>query len=113
MGRLIRPKAWDIQNKVLDVQVTLDKLDVSIMRPGMSIKAKVVTATLDDCIAVPIKAIRTTAEGSVIKVKSETGWRERRVTLGDSNGAEVVIRDGLKPGERIADEFTKAHKGER
>jgi HlyD family secretion protein len=112
MGTLIRPKAWDIQNKVLDVQVTLDNLDVSIMRPGMSVKTKVVTATLDNCIAIPIKAIRTTADGSVVKVKSETGWTERKVMLGDSNGTDIVITDGLKPGERIASDFSKAHKGE-
>ena len=113
MGTLIHPKSWDIQNKVLDVQVTLDNLDISIMRPGMSVKTRIVTATLDNCIAVPIKAIRTTAEGSVIKVKSETGWIERRVMLGDSNGADIVITDGLKPGERIASDFSKAHKGEK
>lgn len=108
VGTLVRPKAWDIQNKILEVQIALDQLDISSMRPGMSAKAKIETSTLPDCIAVPMKAIRSTAEGSFIKVKTEGGWRERRVSLGDSNGVDVVITDGLRPGERVATDFSKA-----
>jgi HlyD family secretion protein len=108
VGTLVRPKAWDIQNRILEAQISLDELDTSIMRPGMSVKVKIETSTLPNCIAVPIKAIRTTSEGSLVKVKTDTGWRERRVTLGDSNGAEVVILDGLQPGERVAVDFIKA-----
>jgi multidrug efflux pump subunit AcrA (membrane-fusion protein) len=108
MGTLIRPKAFDIQNKVLDVQVALDNLDTSIMRPGMSIKARVVTSTLENCIAVPLKAVRTTAEGALVKVKTEVGWSDRRVSLGDSNGADVLIIEGLGAGETIASDFSKA-----
>jgi HlyD family secretion protein len=108
MGTLVRPKSWDIPNKVLDVQIALDQLDTQIMRPGMSLKAKVATASLPDCLAVPLKAIRTTTEGSKIKVKTDQGWREQTVKLGDSNGAEVVILEGLSAGDRIASDFTKA-----
>lgn len=111
IGKLVRAKAWDIQNKILEVEVELDNLDTAIMRPGMSIKAKVVTATIDESIAVPIKAIRTTAEGSLVKLKTDAGsWQERKVNLGDSNGKEVIILDGLVPGQRIAADFSKAQQ---
>jgi HlyD family secretion protein len=108
VGTLVRPKAWDIPNKILDIQIALDKLDTSIMRPSMSVKAKVETSSIENCLAVPLKAIRTTAEGSMVKVKTDQGWREQRIKLGESNGAEVVIIEGLKAGDRIGADFAKA-----
>ncbi|MCI0339122.1 MAG: efflux RND transporter periplasmic adaptor subunit [Acidobacteria bacterium] len=108
MGKLVRPKAWDIPNKILDVQIALDQLDTKIMRPGMSVKAKVETNSLPNCLAVPLKAIRTTTEGSKTKVKTEGGWREQPVKVGESNGVDVVILEGLKAGDRIASDFAKA-----
>jgi HlyD family secretion protein len=108
MGTLVRAKAWDIPNKVLDVQIALDRLDTSVMRPGMSIKVKIETERQPDVIAAPLKAVRTTAEGTLVKIKSESGWREQKVKLGDSNGVEVIVAEGLKPGDRIASDFSKA-----
>src|SRR5262245_6892549 len=108
VGKLVHPKAWDIPNKVLDIQIAFDQLDISIMRPAMSVKAKVETYSIKNCLAVPLKAISTTAEGSMIKVKTDQGWREQPVKLGESNGTEVVILEGLKAGDRIGADFVKA-----
>jgi len=108
VGTLVRPKAWDIPNKILDIQIALDQLDTSIMRPSMSVKAKVETSSIENCLAVPLKAVRTTAEGSMIKVKTDRGWREQLVKLGESNGTEVVIIEGLKAGDRIGADFAKS-----
>src|SRR5262249_8232225 len=107
LGKLVRSKAWDIPNKILDIQIALDQLDISIMRPSMSVKAKVETSSVENCLAVPLKAVRTTAEGSMVKVKSDQGWQEQRVKLGESNGTEVVILEGLKAGDRIGADFAK------
>lgn len=108
IGKLVRPKAWDIPNKILEVQIALDHLDTSIMRPAMSVKTKIATSSIENCLAIPLKAVRTTAEGSMVKVKTGEGWRERQVKLGESNGTEVVIVEGLNAGDRIATDFAKA-----
>ncbi|HZS45659.1 MAG TPA: efflux RND transporter periplasmic adaptor subunit [Blastocatellia bacterium] len=108
MGTLVHPKSWDIPNKVLEAQIALDKLDISVMRPAMSVKVKIETASIADVIAVPLKAIHSTAEGGIIKVKTDTGWREQNVKLGDSNGTEIIVTEGLKPGDRIAIDYAKA-----
>ncbi len=108
MGKLIRPKAWDIPNKVLDVQVAIDELDISLMRPAMSLKIKVETGAIENCLAVPLKAVRVTADGAKVKLKSDTGWKDHAVKLGESNGEEVIVTEGLKPGDRILSDFSKA-----
>src|SRR5262249_25289622 len=81
IGTLVRPKAWDIPNKILDIQINFDQLDISLMRPAMSVKAKVLTSSIENCLAVPLKAVHTTAEGSMVKVKADQGWRQQRVKL--------------------------------
>lgn len=108
MGTLVRPKAWDIQNKIIDVQIELDQLDVATMRPGMSTKTKIATSEVENCLAVPLKAVRSTAEGSLVKVRTEQGWQERSVKLGESNGTDIIITEGLKAGDKIASDFSKA-----
>lgn len=108
MGTLIHQKAWDIPNKILDVQIALDQLDTTIMRPGMSTKTKIETSAVENCLAIPLKSVRATADGALVKVKSDQGWQERRVKLGDSNGTDVIVTEGLKAGDRIASDFAKA-----
>ena len=41
-------------------------------------------------------------------VKTDAGGREQAVTLGDSNGTDIVVTEGLKPGNRIAVNFLRA-----
>ncbi|MEP7274396.1 MAG: efflux RND transporter periplasmic adaptor subunit, partial [Acidobacteriota bacterium] len=108
IGTLVRPKSWDIPNKILDAQIALDNLDTSIMRPGMSVKTKIETASIANCLAIPLKSVRATVDGSLVKVKTEQGWVERAVKLGDSNGVEIQVLEGLNAGDRIATDFAKA-----
>ncbi len=108
IGRLVHSKAWDVPNKVIDVEIALENIDINTMRPAMSLKAKLETASIDSAIAVPLNAVYVSATGSLVKVKTPQGWQEREVKLGDSNLAEVVILEGLKSGERIAADFSKA-----
>jgi multidrug resistance efflux pump len=108
IGTLVRPKAWDIPNRVLEVQITLEELDTSVMRPAMSIKARVETDLLENCLAAPLRSVLTTAEGSMVKVKTDAVWQSRRVQLGRSNGTDVVITSGLDAGDRIASDYSKA-----
>jgi hypothetical protein len=104
----VRPKAWDIPNKVLDVQIALDQLDTMVMRPAMSIRVKIETNSVADCFAVPLKSVLTTAEGAVVKVKSDAGWRTQKVKLGDSNGTDIIVTEGLNAGDRVSADFLKA-----
>ena len=107
MDTLVRQKAWDIQNKILSVEIELDQLDTNLMRPAMGIKTKIETAALTNCLFVPLKAVKTTEAGAQVKVRTETGWREQAVKLGEANASDVVILEGLKIGDRVASDYAK------
>ena len=78
------------------------------MRPSMSVKAKVETSSIENCLARPAQG--RSHDGRRLDDQSETdqGWREQLVKLGESNGTEVVILEGLKAGDRIGADFAKA-----
>jgi membrane fusion protein (multidrug efflux system) len=74
----------------------------------MSVKVKIEIGSINDCLAVPLKAVLITADGAKVKVKTDAGWREQQVKLGESNGTEIVITEGLAAGDRVAADFSKA-----
>ena len=107
MDTLVRQKAWDIQNKILYVEIELDRLDTSLMRPAMGIKTKIETGALTNCLSVPLKAVRNTATGAQVKVRTLDGWRDQAVKLGEANATDVVIVEGLHAGDRVASDYAK------
>jgi RND family efflux transporter MFP subunit len=111
VGTLVRTKAWDVPNKVLEVRISLERLDPAIMRPSMTIRARIETATYSGVLAIPLRAVRTAAGKAVVRVSDRGQWRECSVELGESNGAEVIVKRGLQPGDRIAADYTKTSTG--
>ncbi len=102
IGTLVRPKSYDSKMRILEVQIALDQLDTAIMRPAMSVRARIETQRVSDIVAVPLESVRTVPGATVVQVWGETGWTDRPVLLGEANGAEVVVRSGLRGEERIA-----------
>jgi multidrug efflux system membrane fusion protein len=103
----IAPSA-DPQVRVFQVEVTLPNPRGSL-RPGMS-----GTVTLGDAAplapqpVVPLSAVVRAAPGSpayaVFVVEDEGGKalaRRREVVLGDVLGNRIVVREGLRSGERV------------
>jgi HlyD family secretion protein len=111
VGTLVRTKAWDVPNKVLEVRISLERVDPATMRPSMTIHARIETAAYTGVLAIPLSAVRTAAGGAVVKVRDGAEWRDRSVELGESNGTEVIVRQGLKSGDRIAADYIKTSTG--
>jgi len=56
----------------------------------------------DGAISVPTTAVQTDEGKSVVFVRTKTGFQAVPVTVGDSSGASVIVRSGLKGTEQIA-----------
>jgi multidrug resistance efflux pump len=107
IATLVRTKSWDLPNKVLDVQVLLDRVDTSAMRPSMTVRARIETASYNGVLAIPLSAVRMLAGKPMVRVNAGAQWRDQIVELGKSNGLEVIITSGLQPGDRIAPDYAK------
>jgi RND family efflux transporter MFP subunit len=77
----------------------------NILRPGGYAKIRTATRTQKDALLVPQRAVSELQGGyQVVVVDGANKANVRNVTVGDRIGADWVISDGLKAGERVVTE---------
>ncbi len=70
--------------------------------PGLTAKSEVLVFERDNVLSVPVGAILRHDGKDQVAIKSvAAGFEWRDVTLGDSNGVEVEVKEGIKPGEQV------------
>lgn len=82
------------------------------LRPGMFLTARVTVNTGKDAVKVPRAAVQTVEDKPAVFVETEKGFEPRPVTLGPKGEDEIVISDGLKPGEPVVIEGAFTLKAE-
>lgn len=73
--------------------------------PGKFVNVSLTLTTQEDAVLVPAKAIQTGREGKyVFVVTPDSTVESRNIVEGVKYGDDVVILEGLKPGERVVTE---------
>jgi len=83
--------------KVFEVVIKLDGSD-PVLRPAMTTSNLIVTATFDSVMFLPLEAIYV--EDSIPMVYKKNGVKQV-VLLGEENENQVIIENGLSPGESV------------
>lgn len=79
--------------------------DDEALWPGKFVNVSLTLTTQEDAVIVPAKAVQTGRDGTyVFVVTSELTVESRPVVEGAKSGQDVVILEGLKPGERVVTE---------
>jgi multidrug efflux pump subunit AcrA (membrane-fusion protein) len=86
--------------KVFDVIVDVEDADPRL-RPGLSANASVLLDELQDVTYVPVEAVFNEEGRTVAYVRRGRGTRKQVVDCGPSNDRFVVIRSGLKVGDKV------------
>ena len=112
--------AVDTSTRNIQVQGTVTNRD-HLLRSGMFAGVRVTLPNVEKAIMVPSTAIQYAPYGDSIFVietmkdpqgKEYLGVRQQTVVLGKSQGDQVAVLKGLKPGDRIATSGTfKLHQG--
>lgn len=72
------------------------------LRPGMFVKANIITAQKDSAIVIPKDIIMSGSRGKyVFVVGRNSAAEDRRITTGISNEDVIEIIEGLKPNDRL------------
>lgn len=72
------------------------------LRPGMFIKADIITAQKDSAVVIPKDVIMSGSRGKyVFVVGRNSAADDRRITTGISNQDEIEILEGLKANDRL------------
>ncbi len=97
----------DRQKATVRVRIAFDQLDPRIL-PDMGIKVSFLgeeeeetTAEPRSFLSVPLTAIHTDGDASLVYVLSGETLERRAVTLGPEHGSRVEVEAGLRPGEQV------------
>src|SRR5262249_18922556 len=86
--------------KVFDVTAQIQESDARL-KPGLTALVGILVDQQHDVLAIPLPAIVPREKGHVVYVQSLGALRERAVVLGPSNDRQVVVKEGLQPGDRV------------
>ena len=92
-----------IQNsnaKVFEVKILVNEFD-SILRPAMTTKNTIVTATIDNVVFIPIEAVFSNDSITFVYQKNGSGATKKQVVVGQSNENEIIIKTGIQPDEEV------------
>ena len=92
---------WPPQRN-FDMIVQIDQIDPRV-RPGMNTTVRVAVDRVADAVLIPARALFEKAGRSVAYVqRPRGGWEERLVQIARRGQEQLVVREGLQPGERVA-----------
>jgi membrane fusion protein (multidrug efflux system) len=83
------------------------------LRPGMFARARIDLGTRKDCLEVPERAVVELQGKTFLWFVGDDGLaNQREVTVGEQNGAKLLVVQGLKVGDRVIVEgLQKAREG--
>jgi multidrug efflux pump subunit AcrA (membrane-fusion protein) len=89
------------EEKRFEVSIAIENGGADL-RPEMTGRARIVVAERRGVISVPVGAVTRRGDQWLVTVARAWGLEERRVKLGESNGVDVEIVEGLREGERVS-----------
>src|SRR5918992_457536 len=93
--------SWPPQRN-FDMVVQLDQMDPRL-RPGMNTTVRVAIDRVADAVLIPARALFEKDGRSVAYVqRARGGWDERVVQIARRGQEQLVVREGVKPDERVA-----------
>ncbi|NQX00994.1 efflux RND transporter periplasmic adaptor subunit [bacterium] len=94
-------RAVDVKTGTLRVRAEFPNRD-KLLRPGMFERVRIDLGTRKDSIVVPERAIvELQGKTFVWVITPENTASQRPVKVGEQVGSTIMIREGVKPGERI------------
>jgi HlyD family secretion protein len=100
---ILKPVSYDRPQKICDTYIALDKADLSRLRPGMTLTAKIMVGQYSKVAVIPLSSIQERDGRSFVQVwQPETksfSWRE--IQLKTNDGITAVIESGLNANEKI------------
>jgi len=86
--------------KAFDVTVEIEEKDPRL-KTGLTATLDIIADRQENVISIPISAVVTRRGEHAVFVYNTGTIKERKVVLGPSNEHNVIVKEGLRPGERV------------
>jgi HlyD family secretion protein len=104
-----RASSWEDSDaapgqRVFGMKIKMDNPDTTLIHPGMKARVRLVLKRIPKVISIPVDALfEKPGVGEVVYIQKRDGSFEmRKVVTGERNDEAVVIRQGVRRGERVA-----------
>jgi HlyD family secretion protein len=100
-GRVERVSPLGIETTnivTFDVEVIVTDKDIHLLKPGMSADLEIDISRYENVLLVPVAAVRGQGVKRFILLAS---GEQRPVRTGETDGTQIIIRDGLKAGDEV------------
>lgn len=97
----VRNESRTVPLKVLPIEIALDRVDKTLMKPGMRFRGTVEYERVANAIVVPLDAIFDSPSGPVVRRKGVWGTSDVVVQLGKRNREKVEVLSGLASGDSV------------
>jgi hypothetical protein len=86
--------------KVFEVNILINEFD-SIVRPSMTSKNTIITASISNVLFAPIESVISTDSVTYVFKKSGGSILKQQVVTGESNDNEIVLKAGVKENDEL------------
>lgn len=96
---------WDpniLQKKFFEVKISIDKKDMAVFKPGMTVNAEIFIEEIKNAVYIPLECLFGKGGKKIVYVKGAFGFKEKEVEIGKSNDNYIQITKGLNGGELLA-----------
>ncbi len=101
MHRSVQQRSWRNPQKVVRLEIDLERTDRERMRPGMRFRGRIVAEEVPDALVIPLEAVTLEARGPSVTVRTMLGQRRVRPRLGRRNSEFFEVLDELDEGDRV------------
>ncbi|MFU2512076.1 efflux RND transporter periplasmic adaptor subunit [Pseudoalteromonas sp. ASV78] len=98
LGRVFREKSPQDKRRIVDAIVSIDNLDTSVIRPGLTARLEITTAALTQVLSIPLASIQYDQQGPYV-VTTENNKQFIEISHFTDNLA--VVKSGLKAGDEV------------
>lgn len=108
LGLTVRPRSRTEPQKVVDLEISIQRTDPQRMRPGMRFAGTVETARVPRALVVPVEAVFLASEGPAVHRRDGLKRKLVPVRLGRRNDRLAEVLSGLAEGDQVARRETPA-----
>ncbi|TGE79698.1 HlyD family secretion protein [Pseudoalteromonas sp. KS88] len=98
LGRVFTEKSPQDKRRIIDAIVSIDDLDTSIIRPGLTARLEITTAELSQVLSIPLASIRYDQTGPYV---TTTENDKQFITISHFSDNIAVVTSGLKVGDEV------------
>lgn len=96
---------WDpnvLQKKFFEVKINIDKKDMAVFKPGMTVNAEIFIEEVKNTVYIPLECLFNKGGKKIVYIKSGLGFKEKEIEVGKSNDNFIQVVKGLNGGELLA-----------